>query len=285
MTLEEYLDEKKYSSVFIDKYLVPMGAAIWSSSTSAIKQFSFTFFIRFFKNHGLLSVNNRPQWHVVKGGSASYLAPLINTFKDNIFLNSPVKSIERYGIEEGGSDAKWKVKVRLSSGVEDEFDHVIVACHSDQALSLLIDADVAEKEILGAIKYKSNEVVLHTDESLLPKRKKAWASWNYKIMHSDHPDAAPVLTYNMNILQQLNAPCTFCVTLNATDSIASDKILGTYHYSHPAFSIETVAAQKRWADINGKKNTWFCGAYWANGFHEDGIKSAVRIAEKFGITL
>jgi predicted NAD/FAD-binding protein len=275
ITLGEYLKERHYSAVFIERYLIPMGAAIWSASTSVIQQFPLRFFIAFFKNHGLLSVNNRPQWRVIKGGSSAYLPPLIQSFNDNIRLNSPVVSVQRTRND--------NVVVTTQAGNVEEYDQVVIACHSDQALAMLQDVDHNEQAILGAIAYKDNEVVLHTDDTLLPKNKKTWSSWNYKITDALINDEPPVLTYNMNILQGLDAPCTFCVTLNKTEEIDPKKILGVYHYSHPVFSVEVVAAQQRWQEINGQKNTWFCGAYWANGFHEDGVKSAVRVAKALGV--
>jgi predicted NAD/FAD-binding protein len=275
ITLGEYLDERHYSPVFIERYLIPMGAAIWSASTSVMQQFPLRFFINFFKNHGLLSVNNRPQWRVIKGGSAAYLPTLIQPFSDKIRLDNPVASVQR--------TANDKVVVTTQTGHVEEYDQVVLACHSDQALAMLQDVDENEQAILGAITYKDNEVVLHTDDTLLPSNKKTWSSWNYKITDSAINDAPPVLTYNMNILQGLDAPCTFCVTLNKTDAIDPEKILGVYHYSHPVFSVDVVAAQQRWQEINGHRNTWFCGAYWANGFHEDGVKSAVRVATALGI--
>ncbi|MGS2718226.1 NAD(P)/FAD-dependent oxidoreductase [Eionea flava] len=281
MTLGDYLTSRGYSEVFIDKYLVPMGSAIWSASTSVMQAFPLQFFVRFFVNHGLLSVNHRPQWHVVNGGSKSYIAPLVESFKDCIRLSTPVTSIVRDNI-----DGANTVTITSNNYGEEKYDHVIIATHSDQALALLSDATNDESSVLGDIAYRNNDVVLHTDERCLPHNKKTWSSWNYSIPKSaTHDDTPPVLTYNMNILQGIDAPCTFCVTLNNTDQIDPQKIIGRYQYAHPVFSLQAIAAQQRWADINGQKNTWFCGAYWANGFHEDGVKSATRVAEKFGITL
>ncbi|MGH1486333.1 MAG: NAD(P)/FAD-dependent oxidoreductase [Cellvibrionaceae bacterium] len=278
MTLGEYLAKKNYSSAFMDKYLIPMGSAIWSATTTVMKGFPLQFFVRFFRNHGLLSVKNRPQWHVVKGGSRAYLAPLTESFKDNIRLDSAIKNITR---------ADNGVTVTTIHGDSDVFDQVIIASHSDQALSMLSDASKEEKNVLGAIAYQDNEVVLHTDTSLLPDRKSTWSSWNYRILkeESSNLDTLPVLTYDMNILQSIESETTFCVTLNKTDAIDPKKILGTYHYSHPVFSMDAIAAQQQWHTVNGVNNTWFCGAYWANGFHEDGVVSALRVAEQLGVTL
>jgi predicted NAD/FAD-binding protein len=271
MTLGEYLKVKKYSNTFIDYYLIPMGAAIWSATIEVMQKFPLQFFVRFFRNHGLLSVKNRPQWHVIKGGSKSYIEPLIKNFKDNIRLNFPIKEVIRKNDH---------VIVVGKNNEAHQFDQVVIASHSDQALSVLKDSTQAEQTVLGNIAYQPNEVVLHTDISLLPKRQQTWSSWNYRLV--DDPERIksipPVLTYNMNILQGLKSKHTFCVTLNKTESIASEKIIGTYHYDHPVFSFEAINAQKHWKDINGVNRTWFCGAYWGNGFHEDGVVSAVRVA-------
>jgi len=209
---------------------------------------------------------------VIKGGSSEYLTPLTAGFKHNIRLNSPVTSIKRH------ADG---VTITTENSGEEHFDEVIIACHSDQALTLLDDVTAAEQEILSAIPYQNNDVVLHTDDSILPDRKLAWSSWNYWLRKDKQHQA--VLTYDMNILQGIDAPCTFCVTLNASDAIDADKILGRYQYSHPVFSLKSIAAAQRWEEINGVKNTWFCGAYWRNGFHEDGITSGLRVARALGV--
>lgn len=272
MTLGQYLKQKGYGAVFTNKYLIPMGSAIWSSSTEDMFNFPLLFFVRFFKNHGLLSVNNRPQWRTIKGGSKQYLGPLTVSFKDRIRLSSAVQSVQRH------SDG---VTLTLADGSSEHFDQVVLACHSDQALKLLAEPCDAETEILSAIPYQSNDVVLHTDDSLLPKHQLAWSSWNYWL-RSEQQERA-ILSYDMNILQNIEAPVTFCVTLNATEEIANHKILGQYRYSHPVFSLQSVAAVARWEEINGVNNTWFCGAYWANGFHEDGATSGIRVAKALGV--
>ncbi len=279
ISLGEYLRRKNYSQVFTDKYLIPMGAAIWSASTNVMKNFSLQFFVHFFRNHGLLSVNDRPQWHVIEGGSHSYIEPLIKDFKDNIRLDTPIKTVYR--------DAEG-VRLELMNGSHEEFDQVVIAAHSDQALKMLAEPSDEEIGVLNTIPYQNNEVVLHTDTSLLPKKRSTWSSWNYRIV--DDQDALaetkpPVLTYDMNILQSIESEDTFCVTLNKTEAIDPEKILGVYNYTHPVFSMESVEAQAKWSDINGVNKTWFCGAYWANGFHEDGVLSALRVTEKLGATL
>ena len=267
-TLGNYLDRNGYSETFKRQYLVAMGSAIWSADGGTIMDFPALFFVRFFKNHGLLQVKNRPQWRVIEGGSREYLRPLCQPFEDRIHLNSPVASITR---QPGRG-----VTITLDDGAVHQFDQVVIAAHSDQALRMLGDASDEEREILGALPYQSNEVVLHTDTRLLPRNDKTWSSWNYRLGVDDR---RAVVTYNMNILQGIDAPETFCVTLNQTEAINPHKILGRFSYDHPAFSLEGIAAQERWGDINGVRDTWFCGAYWRNGFHEDGVVSALRVAE------
>ena len=272
--LGDYLVERNYSDSFINDYLVPMGSAIWSASTADMKAFPLQFFVRFFKNHGLLSVGDRPQWHVIRGGSCAYLEPLIQRFKTSIQLSTPVESIVR---------EQDSVLLTNQQGLNERFDEVVIAAHSDQALTMLADPSESEQSVLGRIAYRENDVVLHTDQSLLPRNKSVWSSWNYRIKTQER--SLPVLTYDMNILQGIEAPVEFCVTLNDTDSIDPEKIIGQYRYAHPMFNMDAINAQKQWADVNGVNRTWFCGAYWHNGFHEDGVKSALRVAEKFGITL
>lgn len=270
-TLGEYLQQKGFGTAFARDYLVPMGSAIWSASAEHMTKFPLLFFVRFFKNHGLLSVNNRPQWRVIEGGSRQYLAPLTAGFKDKIQLNSTISSVRR--------TAEYAELV-FANGECQRFDQVVLACHSDQALALLAEPTEQERQLLSAIPYQPNEVVLHTDESLLPDKKLAWSSWNYWLQAEQKHQA--VLTYNMNILQGIDAPITFCVTLNATEAIDPAKILGRYNYSHPVFSMASVAAAEQWPSINGVNRSWFCGAYWANGFHEDGVSSGLRVARALG---
>ncbi len=267
-TLGEYLDDKRYGEGFIFQYLLPMGCAIWSASTASMLDFPLLFFTRFFKNHGLLSVNDRPQWHVIEGGSKSYLQPLTREFQDSIQVNAQISSVLR---------RQDDIELVMANGRTLHYDQVIFGCHSDQALKLLADATHAEREALTSIPYQSNEVVLHTDCELLPQRRLAWSSWNYWLRER-YQDRA-VLTYNMNILQGLESDTTFCVTLNATESIAEDKIIETFNYSHPVFSLDSVAAAAKIDDFNGLNRTWFAGAYLGNGFHEDGVVSGRRVAD------
>ncbi|MGS2744944.1 NAD(P)/FAD-dependent oxidoreductase [Halomonas sp. LS-001] len=271
MTLGEYLDQQGYDDAFQRRYLLPMGAAIWSASISDLRGFPLTFFVRFFRNHGLLSVNHRPQWYTLIGGSRQYIPALTAPYASRIRLNTPVTAIQR---DTAG--------VTLTTADGDErFDQVVLACHSDQALAMLSDASDAERNVLGAMAYQDNDVVLHTDTRLLPRRRRAWASWNYRLDQRDAGERVSV-TYDMNILQCLTSDTTFCVTLNDTDSIDPDKILGRFTYAHPQFTLAGYAAQQRHADISGVNRTHFCGAYWRNGFHEDGVWSALRVARALG---
>lgn len=272
-TLNEYLKAGGYGERFILHYIVPMGAAIWSMPMAEMLNFPLQFFVRFFKNHGLLSINNRPQWQVIEGGSSAYIAPLTATFKKRIRLNCPVMRVER--------DADGVV-IHSSAGSE-RFDKVVFACHSDQALKLLAKPSEAEQSILGALPYADNEVVLHTDTRLLPSRKLAWASWNYRLGGAGHTLAA--VTYDMNILQGIQSDATFCVSLNQSAGITPSLVLGRFTYAHPQYSLTAVAAQARWEELNGAQHSFYCGAYWANGFHEDGVVSALRVARSFGEVL
>ncbi|WP_105903300.1 NAD(P)/FAD-dependent oxidoreductase [Vibrio gangliei] len=274
LTLGEFLQTHQFGDGFCQNYILPMGAAIWSSSLGEMMQFQLKFFVRFFYNHGLLDIQNRPQWFVIPGGSKQYIAPLIQSFKDNIRLNCDIQTITRKDTH---------VEITLANGKTERFDEIVLACHSDQTLSLLADATEQEREILSNIPYRNNQVVLHTDIQLLPQRRLAWASWNY---HLDSDIERPAcVTYNMNILQGIQSETTFCVTLNNTGQIDPDKIINTFDYAHPIFNQVSLAAQQRRSEICGHNRTHFTGAYWHNGFHEDGVRSAVEVAARFGISL
>ena len=273
MTLGDYLEAGGYGPRFIRHYIVPMGAAIWSMSLADMLKFPLQFFVRFFKNHGLLSIDDRPQWCVIEGGSSRYIEPLTRGFRERIRLDCPVHLVER--------DAEGVV-IHSAAGTE-AFDKVVFACHSDQALALLGAPSEAEQQILGALPYADNDVVLHTDTRLLPDRQRAWASWNYRL--SGNPQTQAAVTYDMNILQGIDSATTFCVSLNQTSMINPLKILARYTYAHPQYSLAAVAAQARWEELNGAQHTYYCGAYWANGFHEDGVISALRVAQAFGEAL
>jgi len=269
-SLGDFLRNGNYSDIFINKYIVPMGAAIWSTKPQDMFSFPAAFFFRFFLNHGLLSINNRPQWYVIKGGSSSYVKKLVNGFEDRIRTNCPVKNIVRHDDH---------VEIHTTSHGIERFDYVFIASHSDQALSMLQHPSYEERETLSAIEYQKNEAVLHSDSSLLPVSKKAWASWNYHIPKDTRSDVA--LTYNMNILQGLKTDNTYCVTLNYSDQIDQKKILKTIEYDHPIFTPRSMIAQDNHRLINGTGRTYYCGAYWRNGFHEDGVVSALTALEHF----
>lgn len=274
MTLGDYLKSGGYSDAFCRYYLMPMCAAIWSANSDAVRGFPLLFFVRFFDNHGLLNIENRPQWRTIVGGSSAYLAPLSASFAQRIRLNCPVTSVRRE-----------QNSVFVSSGEfgEERFDQVVMACHSDQSLALLQDPSTEEREALQAIPYQDNEVVLHHDISLLPGLRRTWSSWNCLLSSSDQDRAA--LTYHMNTLQGIDAPVEFCVTLNRTDAIDPAKILARDHFSHPVFTPEGIVAQEKIQAFNGSNHTWFCGAWCRNGFHEDGLASALAVAQSLGESL
>jgi len=270
ITLGEYLSRERYSNVFINHYIVPMGAAIWSAQPSSMFDFPARFFIRFFANHGLLSINDRPQWRTVRGGSREYVVPLVAPFRDRIRLRTPVAEIRRVP---GG------VVLNTDDGERHRFDHVLLACHSDTALRLLADADPFERSVLSAIAYQPNDVVLHTDGQLMPRRRRAWAAWNYRL--PDGPGEGVSVTYNMNVLQRMESPLPLLVSLNCTDRIDPERILRRFRYDHPVYTPESIDAQARHAQLNGRRRTWFCGAWWGAGFHEDGVVSALRTLDHF----
>ncbi|MEE4294083.1 MAG: FAD-dependent oxidoreductase [Xanthomonadales bacterium] len=273
LSLGGFLGRKGYSAYFTDYYILPMGSAIWSATPRTMRAMPAAFFFRFFQNHGLLTVNDHPQWRVVKGGSARYLDKLVAGHRDRIRTSAPVREIRR--------DAAG-VEIRAEGCDAERFDRVFLACHSDQALKMLADATPQEREVLGAIPYQRNEAVLHTDTSLMPAQRRAWASWNYNIPGDAlRPDGLVTLTYNMNILQSLDASTQYCVTLNNSAAIDPGRVLQTIQYEHPVFTERAVAAQKRHREIDGKRNTYFCGAYWRYGFHEDGVVSAIDALRHF----
>ena len=275
-TLGEYLNDNNYPDEFINNYIIPIGAAIWSTVPTDMMNIPAIFFIRFFENHGLLQVVDRPKWWVVKGGSKRYVEKMISNFKEKIRLSTPVKKVKR---------DKNKVMVTFGSNNQhaESFDAVVFATHTTQSLKLLDQPTEAEVEILGALPYQKNEALLHFDDSILPKRKLAWASWNYLL---DQNQGKPVaLTYNMNILQGLTCKKTFCVTLNSENRINPEKVIKYLSYEHPLFTLEGIKAQKRKHEISGVNNTYYCGAYWQNGFHEDGVVSALDVCSHFGETL
>lgn len=273
LTLGDFLQAGEFSDYFARHYILPMGAAIWSSTLADMRAFPLGFFLRFFAHHGLLEVANRPQWYVIPGGSREYIGPLTAGWQSQIRLACPVAGIRR--VTNG-------VIVQSHDG-EEHFDEVILACHSDQTLALLADASERERTILGAMPYQANDVWLHTDATCLPVHRKAWASWNYQL--GDDDGARPLVSYNMNILQGVSSPEPFCVSLNPAGRVDESKVLRRFVYHHPVFNQSSIAAQQRRLEICGQRHTHFCGAYWYNGFHEDGVRSALDVARRFGAEL
>ncbi|HEY5155037.1 MAG TPA: FAD-dependent oxidoreductase [Acidimicrobiales bacterium] len=284
LSLEEFLTRGRYSAAFVERFLIPLGASIWSADPETFTQFPAAAYARFMDNHGLLALTGMPQWRTVTGGSRRYVDALTAPLAERIRLNSPVRKIVRRHDGHGG------IEIELMSptyGLE-HFDRVILACHSDQALRLLSDAGDTEREILGAIAYQPNVATLHTDERFLPRNPRARASWNYHL--GARPDRAPgndrsTLTYWMNQLQGIESDHQFLVTLNRHDEIDPALVLGRFDYEHPVFDRAAMQAQRRRHEIQGVNGTFFAGAYWSYGFHEDGVRSALDVCRHFGVTL
>jgi predicted NAD/FAD-binding protein len=269
-TVGAFLEASGYGPEFRDRYLVPMGAAIWSCPPHTFLDFPMPFVIDFFRNHGMLQVHHRPVWRVVTGGSASYVDALTRSFAGRIRLGCPVRAVRR------GPDA---VCIRLANRVE-SFDEVVLACHSDQALALLEDPLADERRLLSAFPYQANDVVLHTDTRMLPRRPLAWAAWNYRIPAT--PGQTVNVTYNMNILQQIRSRHTFCVSLNPGQQIAEETVLRRFTYHHPVYTVGRDEAARQHHLLIRRNRTSFCGAYWGFGFHEDGVRSALAVASAYG---
>jgi predicted NAD/FAD-binding protein len=269
-TLGDWLAAHRYGAAFRDEHLVPMAAALWSSPAARILSFPARYLVQFMANHQMLQVSGRPQWRVVRGGSSSYVHALRQHWNVRERLSCPVRAVQRH------ADG---VEVRTAADVQ-RYDQLVLACHSDQALGLLADATAREREILGAMPYQANDTVLHTDASLLPRRRKAWAAWNAFIPRD--PEDACTVSYCMNLLQGIDSPEPFVVTLNRTAAIDPGKVLARMRYHHPLYSHASVAAQARKAEIQGRRRTWFAGAYWGWGFHEDGMRSAADVAAALG---
>ena len=272
VNLRDYIVKHSFSERFVSFYLVPMTSAIWSTPFNDMFDFPMKFLLPFMYKHGLLNVKNKPKWRTVVAGSRSYLEPLSAGFRDKIRLQTPVTKIER---------SEDDVSV-TTSGAPEKFDQVVLACHSDDALRLLSDASNVESMRLSGIRYQSNSVILHTDISQMPRQKRAWASWNYRLKKDR--SQLPIITYDMNRLMRINSKHQFMVTLNNESDIDESKILGKYQYGHPVFDRGAIETQNRWQEINGVNRTWFCGAWWGKGFHEDGVNSAIRVAEALGIS-
>jgi predicted NAD/FAD-binding protein len=269
-SLAEWLERHRFSRDFADRLIVPQAAAVWSADPRQMWSFPARFLAEFFANHGMLELRGRPQWRTITGGSRRYVEALVAPFRDRLRLATPVRAIARHDDH---------VMVTPRGGEPERFDAVVLATHSDQALDLLADATPREHEVLGAIPYQPNEAVLHTDERLLPRRRRAWASWNFHLL--DAPAGRPAVTYHMNRLQSLDASAELCVTLNRTEAIDPARIVASFAYAHPVYTSAGVAAQRRHGELSGRR-THFCGAYWGWGFHEDGVASAVRVATELG---
>jgi predicted NAD/FAD-binding protein len=268
-SLGEWLERRRFSRPFIERLIVPQAAAVWSADPGQMWNFPARFLVEFFDHHGMLEFVNRPRWRTIRGGSHNYVQALIAPWRERLRLSAPVQSIERFDD---------RVQIR-APGLCEAFDHVVLATHSDQALKLLgAGATDHERSVLGAIPYQRNEAVLHTDVTLLPRRRRAWASWNYHLLSESTGRVA--VTYHLNRLQALEARDQFCVTLNRTEAIDPAKIIRTIDYAHPVFTDAGIKAQARHAEIDGRNRTSFCGAWWGHGFHEDGAASGVRVAER-----
>ena len=267
-TLDEYLADAGYSRAFRELYLVPMGAAIWSTDPRHFGLIPVQSFVRFFQNHGLLGIRGKPHWRSIVGGARQYVEALARPFRDRIHTRTRVTRVRR-------SDDQ--VTITLARGGDVRFDQVVFATHSDQALRVLEDPSPEERAVLGSIAYQANSVVLHTDTRLLPRRRRAWAAWNYRVSQDSAAEGVST-TYNMNILQGLDAPVTFCVTLNQDERIDETAVIARLTYHHPILNQAAVAAQSRWSEVSGPRRTWYAGAYWRYGFHEDGVVSGLRVA-------
>tara|TARA_Y100000588_G_C14211558_1_gene906906 strand:- start:425 stop:1765 length:1341 start_codon:yes stop_codon:yes gene_type:complete len=270
LTLSQFLEKRNYDPSFVRDHLLPMGAAIWSTTTQEISEYPASSFIRFFQSHGLLNLTNRPKWRTVLGGSAEYVRRMTDTFFDKIFLDH-VLSIHR-------TDSG--VKLITSKGENYRFDHVVLATHADEALALLVDPCDFEVKVLSPWRYTKNEVVLHNEPSLMPKERRTWSSWNF--VSTRHQEQGLCVTYWMNKLQRLNTTKQFFITLNPFLNISPDKIVSRHEYTHPYFNEDTLKTQKNLWAIQGIKRTWYCGSYFGFGFHEDGLQSALAVAEQLG---
>jgi predicted NAD/FAD-binding protein len=270
MTVDAWLQREGYGRGFAERYLLPLGASLWSCSATHFGTFPMRFVVEFLENHCMLQANDRPMWRTVVGGSREYVKRLIAPFAENIRLNTPVTSVRRAG---GGVD------VKTANGGEIRFDEVVLACHADQSLRLLVDADPLEHEVLRTFPYHRNEAVLHTDITLLPSRPAVWASWNYRVPAQRRTEVG--VTYNMNLLQGLESDKTWCVSLNPGASIDPTKVVGRFTYDHPLFTLGRASAQARHSELIRRRGVSLCGAYWGYGFHEDGVTSALAVCESF----
>jgi predicted NAD/FAD-binding protein len=268
----DFLNRHRFGEAFRDWYFLPMIGCIWSCPTDQMLRFPIATMIRFCHNHGLIQVSNRPQWHTVRGGAKHYVDKILAQL-DDARLSTPVREVRRLP----GSQGQAGVLVRTDT-TEERFDEVVMACHSDQSLALLADATAGERAVLGAIRYHPNRAVLHTDVSVLPQRRRAWAAWNYERADVAREQSAVCLHYWINRLQPLPWQRAVVVSLNPASAIAPEQVHGEFHYSHPVFDLAAIEAQRQLPQIQGRSHVWFCGAWTRYGFHEDGLSSGLEVA-------
>lgn len=274
LSVQSYIENNGHSSRFVDDYLAPLGASLWSCDARRFREFPMRFVIEFLGNHGMLQVNGRPVWKTVVGGSSQYVAPLVAPFRDRIRLNTPVTEVRR---------VPMGVELTVDGGHREHFDEVVLACHADQSRSLVVDMDSEEREVLGHFPYQVNEAVLHTDTSVLPDRRRAWASWNYRKPAS--AEDRVTVTYNMNMLQGLESDKTYCVSLNQARRIEPSTVIRRINYEHPLFTPGRDQAQENHTALVRRRGISYCGAYWGFGFHEDGVRSALSVCEAFDMSM
>jgi predicted NAD/FAD-binding protein len=270
-SLGSFLEEGGYSRHFVERLIVPQASAVWSADPRQMWSFPASLLAEFFENHGMFGQTRRPNWRTISGGAHNYVRAMTAPFRDRIRLSAPVRRIERF---------PDRVEVTSAGREPEPFDELVIAAHSDQALAMLADPGDGERELLGAIPYQPNQAVLHTDARLLPRRRRAWASWNYHLQ--DEPAGRTTVTYHMNRLQSLDTSAQICVTLNRAEHIDPERVIQTIPYEHPVYTHAGLAAQRRWEEISGRNRTHYCGAYWGYGFHEDGVRSALRVAKRLG---
>ncbi len=274
-SLRAWLEERRYSRAFVERLIVPQAAAVWSADPRQLWSFPARFLVEFFDNHGMLGFRDRPRWRTIAGGSRRYVDAIVRPLGARVRLSTPIRTIAR---------RPDHVEIVPLRGEPERFDHVVVAAHADQALRLLADPSERERELLGAFPYQRNDVTLHTDRALLPRRRRAWASWNYHLL--DCEPGRPTVTYHMNRLQSLRADRELLVTLNRDEDVRAEHVLGRFRYDHPVFTAGGVAAQRRLGELEATaERTSYCGAYWGWGFHEDGVVSALRACERLGARL
>ena len=274
VSLGTYLAQRGFGQGFVDRHILPMACAIWSTPEEHVLDFPAAAFVRFFANHGLLQAFARPGWRTVEGGSRTYVDKVLADFRGDVRLNAPIKRVRR---------TASGVEVEDAHGAQHSFDHVVIAAHADDALGMLSDADAEERRLLGAFRYADNTAVLHTDRAMMPRRRRLWASWNY-ISAGNQGDQALCVSYWMNSLQPLRTKQDYFVTLNPVKDVDDRHVLARMRYAHPMFNSAAMAAQPELWSLQGRRRTWFCGSYFAYGFHEDGLQSGLAVAEQLGNT-